>query len=272
MSYSSFFLKLSILFSVFLIVSCGNDKAKKETPKTNTETTSKPEIITEEYDTYYIWVDNINVRNTSSTKGKVIGTYASPELKFTGEKSENKDIIVLRSVIYDDYWFKVTTKDNKEGWVYGGAVKQEGDDVGNEIITDKSFDFPHFGKFDLTTWKNIGTQNEEAGDAETQTTTYFKDGQTIEISKTDVGEYGYEHTYVLKNNKKDILKEREFYFMVDGGELENRVMELIEIVKDHTKKIQYTRSQKTSKHFMQMNAKPLMVNGTWEAITLETTI
>ncbi|WP_298418371.1 SH3 domain-containing protein [uncultured Kordia sp.] len=265
-------LKINILFLVFLFISCGSDTSKKETPETNTDTTSKTEATTEKEDnnTYYVWVDNINVRKTPNTKGKVIGTYKPQEIKFTGTISENKDIIVLRSVVYDDYWLKVTTKGNKKGWVYGGAVKNEGDDIGNEIITDEQFDFIHFGKFDLTTWKNISIKNEEAGDAETQITTYHKDGKILEISKSEFGEYGYEYRYVLKDSKHNILKEREFYFMVDGGAYENRVMELIEIVKDYTNKVQYTRSQKTSKHFMQMNAKPLMVNGVWESVLLST--
>ncbi len=252
-----------MLFSVFLIISCGDDKAKKETPETNTETTSETPKID---NTYYAWVDNINIRNASNTKGNVIGTYTSKDaLEFTGTKSDHKDIIVLRGVVYDDYWLKVTTKDNKQGWVYGGAVKKEGDERGNGIITDNKFDFPYFGKFDLTTWKNMGVQNEEAGDAETQTTTYSKDRQTLEVIKTDVGEYGYYQTYVLKNNEKKILKEREFSFSVDVGDGNNRIMELTETVKDYMTKVQYTRSQKTNKHFMQMNAKPLMVNGTWES-------
>ena len=198
-NYSSF-LKLSILFVVFLLTSCGNDKSNKEKPETNTEIISESDATTEtpkEENTYYVWVDNINVRDASNTKGNVIGTYTSPDLEFTGTKSENKDIIVLRGVVYDDYWLHVTTKDNKEGWVFGGAVKEEGDDAGNKVITNDTFDFPHFGNFDLTTWKNIGVRNEEAGDAETRTTTYFKDGQTLEVSKTDVGEYGYYHSCLL---------------------------------------------------------------------------
>ncbi len=50
------------------------------------------------------------------------------------------------------YWYKVRTSDGKEGWVFGGAVKQENEIKGNDIITKEKFDFPYFGKFDLSSW------------------------------------------------------------------------------------------------------------------------
>ncbi|WP_046757103.1 SH3 domain-containing protein [Kordia jejudonensis] len=265
-------LKFSLLCFTFLCISCGNDKKSNETPKTNTETTTETEIVKENPEndtTYYAWVDNVNIRDTSETKGNVIGTYTSTDaLTFTGKKSTKKEVIVVRGVAYEDYWLQVKTVDNKEGWVFGGVVKKEGETKGNKIITDNFLDFPHFGIYDLKTWENIGVRNEEAGDAETRTTTYLKDGKTLEVKNTDVGEYGYYREYVLKNSAQQILKERKFQFIVNMEDIENNVMELTETVKDHTTKKQYTRTQKLSKHFMQLSAKPIMVDGTWTESTL----
>lgn len=271
MKLYSYSLKICTLSILFFFVSCGDDKAKKTPAETTTSDTQQTEIIEETYninDDHYVWAENINVRETPSTTGKVVGTYKGMTVSLTGEKSNTNDIIVLRGVVYDSPWYKVTTEDNKEGWIFGGTIKVEGEDVVNDIITDKQFDFPHFGKFDLSAWKNIGVRNEEAGDAETRTVSYFKDGKTLEISNTDVGEYGYYIRHVLKEGNA-VLKERELNFLVDGGAMENRTMELLEIVKDYTIKKQFSRSQNIKKHFMELNAKPLMVNGTWEAIELK---
>ncbi|WP_430409933.1 SH3 domain-containing protein [Kordia sp.] len=271
MKLYSLFSTLSIFFIVFFLVSC-EEKATKETPKTNSETStkdSKDATKTSKNDTtYFAWVTNINMRDSPSTKGTIVGTYTNKEpLTFTGIRSDNRDIIVLRGVAYQENWLKVTTTDNTEGWVFGGAVKKENERKGNAIITKDRFDFTHFGNFDLTTWENIGVRNREAGDADTTTTTYLKNGQTLEIQHTEVGEYGYYHTYTLKNDKGEILKERFFNFTVDIYENE-RNLELSETVKDYQTNKLYERKQRVDKHFMQLNAKPVMVNGVWTTTTL----
>jgi hypothetical protein len=269
MKFHSLTLKLSTLFVVFLLISCG-DKTKQETPKTDTETSSEvTEETPKENNTYYSWVDNINVRDASNTKGKVVGTYTSEEpLEFTGTRSDHRDIIVLRGVAYDENWLKVTTKDNKEGWVFAGAVKKESEAKGNEIITKNTFNFPHFGSFDVTNWTDLGVTKSEAGDAETSIYSYMKDNQILEVEKTDVGEYGYYYTYRLMDAKNKLQKERKFSFQANMGD-DGTMMELTETAKDFINKKQYTRKQMLAKHFMQLNARAEMVNGVWEEVGLE---
>ncbi|AXG69865.1 bacterial SH3 domain protein [Kordia sp. SMS9] len=269
MKNNSLLLKLCILCAILMMISCGSDT--KEKTKTTPTTSNETEKITETpkaNNTFYAWVDNINVRDAASTKGKVIGTYTSEDaLEFSGTKSDSKEIIVLRGVAYDDYWLKITTKDNKVGWVYGGAVHQKGDTKGNDIITKDKFDFNHFGKFDVSSWTDLGITRREGGDAETVTNSYLKGNQIIEIEKTDVGEYGYYHTYRLMDAKRKLLKERTFSFNADAGDSKPK-MELTETVKDFISKKEYTRTQTLSEHFMQLNARPQMVNGTWEEAEL----
>ncbi|MBC8753404.1 SH3 domain-containing protein [Kordia sp. YSTF-M3] len=268
MKFNSLTLKLCTLFILFSLISC-EEKTKQETPKTTPETTSETTETPKENNTYYAWVDNINVRNASNTKGKVIGTYSSSDpLEFTGTKSDAKDIIVLRGVAYDENWLKITTTDNKEGWVFGGAVKKEGDKKGNGIITKDVFDFPYFGNFDVTKWTDLGVVKSEAGDAETSTFRYMKNNQILEIEKTDVGEYGYYYTYKLMDTKNKLQKERKFSFQANMGD-NGDLMELTEIVKDFSTKKEYSRKQMLTKHFMQLNSRPEMVNGVWKESGLE---
>ncbi|EDP97784.1 SH3 domain-containing protein [Kordia algicida OT-1] len=263
--------KLCILFTIVLLTACAGE-TKKDSKKTNNEAitdTSETTETTNEYDTYYVWVDNINVRDIASTKGKIVGTYKGIDLEFTGNKSDVKSEIVLRSVVYNNHWLEVTTNDGKKGWIFGGAVKNEGDDAANDIITSEKFDFPHFGAYDVTSWSDLGITRSEGGDAETVTSSYMKNGNIIEIKKTEVGEYGYNHRYTLKDTQKNILKERIFTFTVNLENDDKRIMELTETVNDFTTNIQYTRSQQIHKHFMQLNARPLMVNGTWKTTPLK---
>ena len=273
MKMYSFTSKLYMFCIVLLLFSCGSDSKEKAktTPETTVKEVEKAEETPKVDNTYYAWVENINVRDAANTKGKVVGTYTSADpLEFTGTKSDTKEIIVLRGVAYDDYWMKVTTKDNKEGWVYGGAVQKKDGQKGNGIITKKKFDFAHFGKFDISSWTDLGITKSEGGDAETVNYSYLKDNQIIEIERTEVGEYGYYCTFKLMDAKRNLQKERKFSYTVEMGDSSPK-MELTETVKDYVKKKEYTRSQNIKKHFMQLNAKPEMVNGEWKESTLQET-
>ncbi|MEM6687665.1 MAG: SH3 domain-containing protein [Bacteroidota bacterium] len=263
--------KLFVLCITVVVISCGSDS--KEKSKTTTETPTKtPEktVETPKVDnTYYAWVDNINVRDVATTKGTVIGTYMPEDaLEFTGTKSDTKEIIVLRGVAYDDYWMKVTTKDDKEGWVYGGAVQQKGQEKGNGIITNMQFDFQHFGTFDVSSWLDLGIVKTRGGDSESSTYSYLKGNEIIEITKSEVGENGYYTTFKLMDKNRTLLKERNFKFTVDMGD-SSPIMKLTETVKDYTTKKEYSRSQTLNKHFMQLNARPQLVNGTWTETELQ---
>ena len=181
-------------------------------------------------------------------------------LEFTGEKSNGTEEIVLRGVAYDEPWLKVKTKDGTEGWVFGGAVKREGETKGNDPISDDQFFYAHFGRFDLSTWKKISSEDGSGGDYTGTATTYEKGGRLLEIAIGDMGEYGYSRSYKLMEGNKKVLKERTFSFNADA-----EFREATEMVKVYTTNppTQYQRSQKMKFHHSQMNSLPMMVNGAW---------
>lgn len=218
-------------------------------------------------DFLYACVDQLNIRATPDSKGVSITSVQSDDaLEFTGERSKTTESIVLRGVLYEEFWVKVISPDQKTGWVYGGAVKRKTENKGNAIITDTKFDFPYFGNFDLSTWKKLPTTEREVGDASTITTSYQKGNQLIEIDKSDLGDYGYSRTYRLMDANKNMLKERAFRFIADGN-----FMEMTETVNDYTSNParQYERKQIPKKYFTGLNANPEMVNGTWKEVPLE---
>ena len=208
----------------------------------------------------YSWLDNLNIRDKPNAKGKVVAVVQNDEaLGLLGEKTSQPETVVLRGVAYNDLWLKVVTKDKIEGWVFGGCVKLKGEVKGNQPITDEKFDFPYFGSFDLTTWKKMATKDLSGGDAETKVYTYQKDTGIMEITKTNVGEYGYSRTYKLMDAKKKLLKSRIFEYNTDPYKV------FIETVTDYTTHPaeKHTRSQKMNSHFILLKDEPLMVNGAW---------
>lgn len=217
-------------------------------------------------ETVQAWVDQLNIRESPDTKAKKVASARKGEaLTFTGEQTDKTETIVLRGVAYDEHWLKVMTKDKVEGWVFGGAVKGEGEMKGNAIIDDLHFNFPAFGNFDLSQWQEISSVNTEGGDAETKTKRYQKADQLLEISATDVGEYGYTRTYQLMDVAENVMKERNFSFEADPE------FRITETVTDYTNtpSIRYTRSQPIKLHFMQLNELPLMATGNWTESELE---
>ena len=255
-----------ILFLVLSLCSCNQSKnsnadLEKETDSTNQLDSLKTDNTMVISNTLYSWVDKLNIRDTPSLKGRSVTSAQSDEaLTYKGEKSDKTEMIVLRGVLYDEPWLKVETKNGEEGWVFGGAVKAPNESKGNEIISDTDFDFPHFGNFDLKEWKNLGTKDESGGDADINTTTYKRRSLTLEFSKVEVGEYGYQRLYKLIDANGKIVKERAFKHMADY-----QFGEMIEEVKDYTVSpaVRYKRSQIINKHYSQLNSLPLMVNGDW---------
>lgn len=212
-------------------------------------------------DLVYSWVDKLNIRSAPNTSGKVVLTVQSDDaLQLTGDKSDQSETIVLRGVAYDDHWFKVITPDKKEGWVFGGAVKLPDEAKGNEVLSETNFRFPYFGTFDLSDWTKLSDKDESGGDASIITTTYKRKNQYLEVSKVDIGGYGYERSYKLMDENKKVLKERALKFSADM-----ELRELRETVIDYTKSPakEYSRTQQLKKHHSQLNSLPLMVNGNW---------
>ena len=208
----------------------------------------------------YTWVDQLNVRDQPTTKGKVVARVKPNEpLTLTGETSDGAETIVLRGVAYHEPWYRITTADKKDGWVFGGAVKEKEAMKGNAPIKNEEFYFPAFGYYKLSDWQHLKTEDSEEGDAESTSRSYRSDeGMLLEIDETEVGEYGYSRKYRLTDKAGNLLKEREFSFSNDPNTI-------TEVVVDHTDipAKRYTRSQELDKHFMQLNAVPLMVRGEW---------
>lgn len=204
----------------------------------------------------YPWVDQLSIRDAPNRTGKVVARVGSnDELTFTGKKSEQNETIVLRGVAYEEPWLEVFTKDKKEGWVFGGAVKKKGEKKGNPIINDTQFYFENFGSYNLKDWDKKSIKDESGGDAEILVILYQRGEQFLEITKSDGGEYGYSRTYKVMDASKQTLLERILEFQIDP-------FKLTETVTDFTIKPAriYSRSQILKKHFMQLNAKPLIVN------------
>ena len=268
---------LTILFSIILFSSCEIQPKKNDAPSSNSseEKTGKVEVEApvdykssqpltnlKTKDLIFSWVDKLNVRDNASLNGKAIASVDSDAaLEFTGVKSGDIETIVLRGVAYEDLWYKIVTADGKEGWVFGGAVKRQDESKGNVSITDTKFAFPYFGDFDLSTWKNLGTKT-EGEEVDYKITSYQKGNRILERTSADMGEMYYGYDYKLKDTDGKIIKERNFNFNGDGRMLEEKV-------KDYSTNSEYTRKQTLKKHWYQLNAKPLMVNGNWTKSTLK---
>jgi hypothetical protein len=263
-TFISRFFFILLLAGVSLLLSCTtNDKTETtETEETTTPTPAPPENMNSlsANEDVYAWVNNLNIREKPEMGSKVVATAIEQEaLEFTGDKSAAPETIVLRGMAYAEPWLKVKTKDGTAGWVFGGAVKRKDETKGNDPISDDRFFYPLFGRFDLADWKKISDLDESGGDAEIITASYQKGGRVLEISRVDVGEYGYSSSYKLIDREGNVLRTRSFEFVGDG------LNELNETVNDYTTNPpkKYIRTQKLNKHYMQLNGRPVMANGAW---------
>ena len=115
---------LSLLIFLILLFSC------KNTPKeTVTEEVPPPPEIIEEKKApsvveIYVWVDRLRLRAEANTKSDIITELKEGQaLIYLEERSDFTEKISMRGTLFDEPWLKVKTKDNQEGWVYGGGVK-----------------------------------------------------------------------------------------------------------------------------------------------------
>jgi hypothetical protein len=114
-----------IILTFITIISCKNTNSD-ETPKN--ELTLQDSTIHKDSNVVevFVWVDKLRLRKAPDTKSEIIQDIDEGEtLLFWNEKSEFKEKINLRGVIYDEPWLKVKTAENNIGWVYGGAIKYE---------------------------------------------------------------------------------------------------------------------------------------------------
>ncbi|MEM6769180.1 MAG: SH3 domain-containing protein, partial [Bacteroidota bacterium] len=225
---------------------------KKEAPAEPQPLTADDELVT--------WVDRINVRASATTDAKVVARIPNGEtMVYLGEQSPRTETILLRSKAYREPWLKVKTKNGQQGWVFGGAVKRPGEDKGNQVITATKLDYPYFGRYDLSDWKELPASVESGGDAEINQKRYQNGAQIMTVIETDLGEYGYTYIWRLADVEDRVLLERKLTFQADLDWL------LTEIVTNRIESpdVEYSRSEELSVHPMQLGGRPLLVNGPW---------
>ena len=243
-----------------------NDKNLKDFKPTDTFT---PPPAFEAKDMLYTWVDKLNLRENPDLNAKVITTVDSDEaVEVIGDKSNKRSTYVLRGVAYVDHWYKVKTKAGDEGWIFGGAVKRKNEKKGNAPITEMKFDFPYFGSFDLSEWKNKGTKVDPETETDIETTVFETDDRILEFTEVDRGEYYYGYIYKLMDSNKKVLKQRNFDFWadVDYGELKEEVRDF-----STDPATVYYRTQELGRGFYKLNARPMMAYGAWKQRVAEAT-
>ncbi|MEL6660745.1 MAG: SH3 domain-containing protein [Bacteroidota bacterium] len=254
------FIPLFFLLPLALLTACGGGDTTDSTVTSSTDPAEDKAAAKADdpNEPVYAWVENLNLRDSPSTSGKVIASVQPKDALERVEQSATTEAIVLRGVLYDEPWIKVKTAAGEEGWVFGGAVKRKDELKGNAPIDEKKFRFPVFGEFDLNEWTY---QSVEIGDSEGDVNGenhYYRRGDQMLLIRNYESEYGYGYVYVLKTTRDQVLKERFFDFS-------NDVLELTETVKDYTTDParEYSRSQKTKLASRQLNAKPVMLSGPW---------
>lgn len=115
-----------LLILLICFIACKN--TEQEPTANLTEDIEKTTAIKEEKRPttieIYVWVDKLRLRADATTKSEMIATLKEGEaLTFLDERSDFTEKISLRGTLFDEPWLKVSTKNGKEGWVYGGGVK-----------------------------------------------------------------------------------------------------------------------------------------------------
>jgi len=118
--------QILIILAVLTIISCKEQSvtdattAEDKTPKVLAE---PMEIKVTEAVMLEAAVNDLKIRAQAGLKGKeVIRIAKGDKLTFQGGLSDMNDKIELRGEKFNELWLSVKTADDKEGWVYGGAV------------------------------------------------------------------------------------------------------------------------------------------------------
>ncbi|NJC26825.1 SH3 domain-containing protein [Neolewinella antarctica] len=250
------------IFSL-LIAACGDaDNAESPDEVAASVSPTTPAPATAPKPTYgndrRAWVDGLNLRKEPRTGSEILTQLSTTdELTLTGQKSAESDAVVLRGVLYREPWYEIKTEAGQTGWVFGGAIKAEGESKGNRNFTATDFNYPYLGQFNLSRWEAAEAVGEDGGDYERSTTTYRGDGQVMTVTSAE-GEYGLFTDHVLMNAKGDTLRARHFEFS-------NSALELFEEVIDYTgsEPMVHTRRQQSPKPYQQLSGRPEMVRGAW---------
>ena len=211
------------------------------------------------------WVDGLFVRAQPRQGSEIVTQVAAnTPLTFTGEASDEPEVLMLRGVVFEEPWLQVRAATGEQGWVYGGAVQRKGEDRGDGYRSATRFAFPHFGTYDLADWKKLPGAEASTENARRVRSVYEKDNQQLAIQRTEVGRYGYETNYVLSDEDGKEQKVRTLVFEVEPR------YRLIETVTDYTisPPIRYRRSQLMPRHYSQLDDIPEMATGEWTEVKL----
>ncbi|MEM9821897.1 MAG: SH3 domain-containing protein [Bacteroidota bacterium] len=268
-------MKRHFLFSFFclsLLIACDSGETASSSntsdanatvegePSTTTQTEEKTMADQEDL-TVIAWVDQLNIRQQPNMKSQVVAQAKENErLLKTGEQSDFTETIELRGKSYTEPWIQVKTAAGKIGWVFGGALKKEGEDKGNALNTAQRFSYPHFGDFNLNEWTKNGTRDDSSEEVDASTNIYTKGTQSLEISNRSMGEMSWGKSYTLKDANGKVLKERSIRISAVNDNT------LTESVRDYTRTppVEYSRNTVLNKHFSQINPKPDMASGEWK--------
>lgn len=127
-----------------------------------------------------------------------------------------------------------------------------------------SFNFEHFGSYDLSTWKLM--PKIEQGDVVLEVTTYTKDGSKMDVKESDMGEGIYFLTYELTGPDGKVMKTRDLSFTTSSDtESEKLPVTITETVRDYTVNPpkQFERIQKTDKLHRELKPLPTAATGAW---------
>lgn len=127
-----------------------------------------------------------------------------------------------------------------------------------------SFNFEHFGSYDLSTWKLM--PKIEQGDVVLEVTTYTRDGSKMDVKESDMGEGIYFLTYELTGPDGKVMKTRDLSFTTSSDtESEKLPVTITETVRDYTVNPpkQFERIQKTDKLHRELKPLPTAATGAW---------
>lgn len=69
---------------------------------------------------FKINVENLRVRETPNLESEVIEKLPiNSEVKYLGETSDSKTIVVIKGDEINEYWYKIKTPNANIGWVHG---------------------------------------------------------------------------------------------------------------------------------------------------------
>ena len=244
-------------FMICLLCACGGDgePAITTAPEAIITTTSEPAPPAPNNERY-TWVDNLNLRDAPSLRGKVLTKLSTSErLMLTGEQSGSTETIVLRGGLYEEPWYEVETGAGVKGWVFGGALKAAGERKGNAPLSLLKFNHPRFGHYDLSSWEKLSSEPFKGGDIVGTLTTYRGNGERMTLREYG-SEYGYGIEYQRLNLKGDPLQTRTLFYDNISSELSEEVVSYLEEPKEV-----YRRVQKVNKPYQQLRSKPLIVQG-----------